>query len=124
MKFARLCSDVFRCLKIQTSGKRPSNRSTQLRSLLKSLRDRLKTRELTLACASLGQRLPLYDGVEVLRHRAKTYVKITLAWLAPIPRRKSYLGCMTNSEQIAQAQRLAREWQPKTWDELKKGLNP
>jgi hypothetical protein len=25
-------------------------------------------------------------------------------------------------DQIAEAQRLAREWKPKTWDELKKGL--
>ena len=25
-------------------------------------------------------------------------------------------------DQIGEAQRLAREWQPKTWDELKKGL--
>ena len=24
--------------------------------------------------------------------------------------------------QIAEAQRLAREWKPKTWDELKQGL--
>ena len=26
-------------------------------------------------------------------------------------------------EQIAKAQRLAREWKPKTWDELKEGLD-
>ena len=26
-------------------------------------------------------------------------------------------------QQIAEAQRLAREWKPKTWDELKKGLD-
>ena len=26
------------------------------------------------------------------------------------------------SAQIAEAQRLAREWKPKTWDELKQGL--
>jgi hypothetical protein len=25
-------------------------------------------------------------------------------------------------DQISQAQRLAREWKPKTWDELKQGL--
>ena len=35
--------------------------------------------------------------------------------------RESLAKLMT-PEQIAQAQRLAREWKPKTWDELKKGL--
>ncbi len=29
------------------------------------------------------------------------------------------MACLVASAQIAEAQRLAREWKPKTWEELK-----
>jgi len=35
---------------------------------------------------------------------------------------REQLGKQMTPDQIAEAQCLAREWKPKTWDELKSGL--
>ena len=37
-------------------------------------------------------------------------------------RNRDYIGDRMTADQINEAQRLAREWTPKSWDELKKGL--
>ena len=39
-----------------------------------------------------------------------------------LARTRELIAERMTSAQIAEAQRLAREWKPKTWDDLKRGL--
>ena len=55
--------------------------------------------------------LPLFERARRILHVLSLGVKA-----------REQLAEKMSPEQIADAQRLAREWKPQTWDELKKGL--
>ena len=103
---------------------------------------------LVLACGSLAQDTDFYSTVQVLAEQGNAPAQYNLGlmyargegvpqdyteavkWFrlaaeqgnAKAKKNRDIMADRMTREQIPEAQRLAREWKPKTWDELKDSL--